>query len=61
MAITGRTRRLWDGTVVGLNRGGYTDLHETKGHRTSTRTLRRGVGGSCSVESWSSGPLALVL
>lgn len=42
MAIKGRTQRLWDGTLVGLSCGGYTNPQEIKGHRRSTRTLQLG-------------------
>lgn len=33
VAIKGRTHSLRDGTVVGLNSSGDTNLHEIKGHR----------------------------
>lgn len=59
MAIKGRTQSLWDGTVVGLNCGGYANLHEIKGHGTGG--CSHAAKDSCSAESWNGGPLALVL
>ena len=61
--IKGRTWSLWDGTVVGLDCGGYTNLHEIKGHsRDSTAgTAQQGQAHaegqllSGELEWWSSG------
>lgn len=55
VAIKGRTHSLRDGTVVGLNSGSDTNLHEIKGHRGLKTTQLKGQLLSAELEWWTPG------
>lgn len=57
VAIKGRTHSLRDGTVVGLNSSGDTNLHEIKGHKGDAHSSK----DSCSAQCWNGGHPASVL